>query len=269
VARADLVALLVPDQAMRAIHEAEVAPALRPGMTLVFAHGFNVHFGEIAAPPGVDVVLAAPKGVGPMLRAEYAAGRGVPGLVAVHQDASGHALADGVAYLHALGCTRAGVYETTFREETEADLFGEQAVLCGGVVELVRAGFDTLVEAGVRPEVAYFECFHELKLVVDLLYRGGLDLMHRSISETAGYGGATRGPRVVPAASRAAMREIMAEIRGGAFAREWLAEQRQGGGTLAAARAAARASLLETTGRRVRRLMPWTEEGAAAAQSEG
>src|SRR2546422_6146695 len=187
-AAADIIMMLVPDQEARALYESAVAPALRPGKTLMFAHGFNVHFKEIVAPAGVDVSMIAPKSPGHLVRSEYEAGRGVPALVAVHRDASGHALEDALAYAAGIGCPRAGVLETTFREETETDLFGEQAVLCGGVTALIKAGFETLTNAGYAPEIAYFECLHELKLIVDLMYRGGMGFMRRSISDTAEYG---------------------------------------------------------------------------------
>jgi len=264
-AAADLIMLLVPDQTMRDIYDAEVAPVLQPGKTLLFAHGFNVHFGEIVPPAGVDVAMVAPKSPGHLVRSEYEEGRGVPGLVAVHQDASGHALADALAYAAGIGCTRAGVIETTFREETETDLFGEQAVLCGGVTALVKHGFETLTEAGYSPEMAYFECLHELKLIVDLMYRGGLGFMRYSISDTAEYGDYTRGPRVVTEQSREAMRQILAEIQSGQFAREWLAEHRGGHAQFDAMRTADDQHPLERTGRALRAMMPWSVEGQAAA----
>src|SRR2546421_352061 len=192
-AAANVVMVLVPDQEARAVYEAGIARTLGPGKTLLFAHGFNIHFGEIVPPPSVDVAMIAPKSPGHMVRSEYQAGRGVPALVAVQRDASGHALADALAYAAGIGCTRAGVLETSFKEETETDLFGEQAVLCGGVTALVQAGFETLTNAGYAPEIAYFECLHELKLIVDLMYRGGMGFMRRSISDTAEYGDYTRG----------------------------------------------------------------------------
>ena len=260
-AAADTVMLLVPDQDMRAIYEHDVAPALRPGKTLMFAHGFNIHYGEIAAPAGVDVTMVAPKSPGHLVRSEYEAGRGVPGLVAVHQDASGHALADALAYAAGIGCTRAGVIETTFKEETETDLFGEQAVLCGGVTALVKAGFETLTQAGYRPEMAYFECLHELKLIVDLMYRGGMQFMRYSISDTAEYGDYTRGPRLITEETRAEMRRMLEEIRNGAFAREWLAENRAGQPNFERLREADRDHEIERVGRVLRAMMPWSQEG--------
>jgi ketol-acid reductoisomerase len=235
----------------------------------MFAHGFNIHYGEISPPAGVDVSMVAPKSPGHLVRSEFAAGRGVPALVAVHQDASGHALANALAYAAGIGCTRAGVLETSFREETETDLFGEQAVLCGGVTALVKSGFETLIEAGYSAEMAYFECLHELKLIVDLMYRGGLGFMRYSISDTAEYGDYTRGPRLVTAETRAEMQRILAAIRDGSFAREWLAENRQGRPNFERLRQADREHPIEQVGRRLRAMMPWSEEGKAAAQQRG
>jgi ketol-acid reductoisomerase len=246
---------------MRAIYEAGVAPALGPGKTLMFAHGFNIHYGEIAPPAGVDVTMVAPKSPGHLVRSEYEAGRGVPALVAIHQDASGHALADALAYASGIGCTRAGVIETTFREETETDLFGEQAVLCGGVTALVKAGFETLTAAGYRPELAYFECLHELKLIVDLMYRGGLQFMRYSISDTAEYGDYTRGPRLITEETRAEMRRILEEIQNGSFAKEWLAENRAGRPEFERLRQADRDHEIERVGKVLRAMMPWSQEG--------
>ncbi|MDX2193847.1 MAG: ketol-acid reductoisomerase [Gemmatimonadales bacterium] len=261
---ADVVMLLVPDQSMRVIYDDGVRAALRPGKTLLFAHGFNVHFGEIRPPADVDVALVAPKSPGHLVRSEYAAGRGVPGLIAVHQDASGRAREDALAYAAAIGCTRAGVLETSFREETETDLFGEQAVLCGGVSSLVKTGFETLVEAGYAPEMAYFECLHELKLIVDLMYRGGLQFMRHSISDTAEYGDYTRGPRVIDEGTRDRMRQILAEVRSGQFAREWLAECRTGAVEFTRMRKEDAHHPLEETGRALRAMMPWSVEGEQA-----
>ena len=259
-AAADTIMLLVPDQDMRAIYDRDVAPGLRPGKTLMFAHGFNIHYGEIAPPAGVDVTMVAPKSPGHLVRSEFEAGRGVPGLVAVHQDASGHALADALAYASGIGCTRAGVIETSFKEETETDLFGEQAVLCGGVTALVKAGFETLTQAGYRPEMAYFECLHELKLIVDLMYRGGMQFMRYSISDTAEYGDYTRGPRVITEETRAEMRRILDQIRDGSFAREWLAENRAGRPNFERLRQADRDHEIERVGKTLRAMMPWSEE---------
>ncbi|MGH7529600.1 MAG: ketol-acid reductoisomerase [Gemmatimonadales bacterium] len=266
---ADVIMLLVPDQEARAVYEAAIAPALGAGKTLMFAHGFNVHFGEIVPPPVVDVSMIAPKSPGHLVRSEFQAGRGVPALVAVHQDASGAALANALAYAVGIGCARAGVIATTFAEETETDLFGEQAVLCGGMTALVQAGFETLTEAGYAPEMAYFECLHELKLIVDLMYRGGLGFMRHSISDTAEYGDLTRGERVISPAVREEMRRLLADIRSGAFAREWIAENRAGATRFAALRRAAREHPIEQVGAQLRAMMPWTEEGRALGLGAG
>src|SRR3954463_16239905 len=262
-ADADVVMLLVPDQDMRAIYEAGVAPALGPGKTLMFAHGFNIHYGQIAPPAGVDVTMVAPKSPGHLVRSEYEAGRGVPALVAIHQDASGHALADALAYASGIGCTRAGVIETTFREETETDLFGEQAVLCGGVTALVKAGFETLTQAGYRPEMAYFECLHELKLIVDLMYRGGLGFMRYSISDTAEWGDYVSGPRIVTPAVKAAMKEVLNDIQSGAFAERFIKDQNTGRKEFENFRSQDREHQIEQVGERLRAMMPWSEEGKA------
>jgi ketol-acid reductoisomerase len=267
-AAADVIMMHTPDQDGRAIYEGGVAPGLKPGKTLMFAHGFNIHFGEIVPPAGVDVSMVAPKSPGHLVRSEFEAGRGVPGLVAVHQDASGQALANALAYASGIGCTRAGVIETSFREETETDLFGEQAVLCGGVTALVKAGFETLTAAGYRPEMAYFECLHELKLIVDLMYRGGMQFMRYSISDTAEYGDYTRGPRVVTDATRAEMRRILDAIQDGSFAREWLAENRNGRPNFERMRQADRHHEIERVGAQLRAMMPWSEEGKAAAAKQ-
>jgi ketol-acid reductoisomerase len=266
---ADVIMMLVPDQDARAIYDAEVASGLQPGKTLMFAHGFNIHYGEIAAPEGVDVSMVAPKSPGHLVRSEYQAGRGVPGLVAVHQDASGQALANALAYAAGIGCTRAGVIETSFQEETETDLFGEQAVLCGGVTALVKAGFETLTAAGYRPEMAYFECLHELKLIVDLMYRGGLQFMRYSISDTAEYGDYTRGPRIITDETRAAMQKILEAVQDGSFAREWLAENRAGRPNFQRLRQADRDHQIEQVGAQLRAMMPWSEEGKAASGEVG
>src|ERR1700734_4196125 len=227
VAGADLVAMLVPDMAQAGLY-ASIKSKLKKGATLLFAHGFNVHFGQIKPRKDLDVVLIAPKGPGGLVRRQYEQGRGVPCLLAVAQDASGHAHARALAYAHGIGGTRGGVLETSFAEETETDLFGEQAVLCGGATELVVRGYETLVEAGYQPAVAYYECLHELKLIVDLLHEGGITKMHRFISETAKYGDLTRGPRIVNKATKKEMRKILTEIQQGKFARQWIAENRGG-----------------------------------------
>ena len=265
---ADLVMMLVPDQHGRTVYEQDVADALAPGKTLMFAHGFNVHFKEIVPPSGVDVSMVAPKSPGHLVRSEFQAGRGVPALVAVERDSSGHALEDALAYAAGIGCTRAGVLPTTFREETESDLFGEQAVLCGGVTALIKAGFDTLVAAGYAPELAYFECLHELKLIVDLMYRGGMKFMRYSISDTAEYGDYTRGPTLITAAVRARMQEILADIQSGAFAREWIAESRRGAPDFQRMRREENDHLIERVGAELRVMMPWSEEGKAAAERQ-
>ena len=260
-AAAETIMMLVPDQDARGIYERDVAAGLAPGKTLMFAHGFNIHYGEIAPPVGVDVSMVAPKSPGHLVRSEYEAGRGVPALVAVHQDASGDALANALAYAGGIGCARAGVIETSFREETETDLFGEQAVLCGGVTALVKAGFETLTAAGYRPEMAYFECLHELKLIVDLMYRGGMQFMRYSISDTAEYGDYTRGPRLITEETRAEMRRILEEVQDGSFAREWLAENRAGRPNFERLRQEDRDHLIEQVGAKLRAMMPWAEEG--------
>jgi len=231
----------------------------------MFAHGFNIHFGEIVPPPGVDVSMIAPKSPGGLVRSEYQGGRGVPALVAIHQDASGNALANALAYATGIGCSRAGVLATTFAEETETDLFGEQAVLCGGATALIQAGFETLTEAGYSPEMAYFECLHELKLIVDLIYRGGLGFMRHSISNTAEYGDLTRGSRVISPAVREEMRRLLADIRSGAFAKEWIAECRAGAPRFEELRRAAKDHPIEQVGAKLRAMMPWTVEGARAS----
>ena len=254
---ADMIMVLVPDTSQAELYETELAPALTPGKTLMFAHGFNVHYGLIEPPPGVDVSMVAPKSPGHRVRELYQDGAGTPALVAVAQDASGHALADALAYARAIGCTRAGVIQTTFAEETETDLFGEQAVLCGGVSHLVKAGFDTLVDAGYQPELAYFECLHELKLIVDLMYQGGLNYMRYSVSDTAEYGDYRSGPRVVTDETRRAMRQLLTEIRDGSFAREWVSEHRGGRTKFNAARARDRDHRLERVGAQLRSMMPF------------
>jgi ketol-acid reductoisomerase len=265
---ADVIMMLVPDQDGRAIYEAGVARGLRAGKTLMFAHGFNIHFREIIPPAGVDVTMVAPKSPGHLVRSEFEAGRGVPALVAVHQDASGEALANALAYAAGIGCTRAGVIETSFREETETDLFGEQTVLCGGVTALVKAAFETLTAAGYRPEMAYFECLHELKLIVDLMYRGGMQFMRHSISDTAEYGDYTRGPRLITDETRAEMRRILEAIQDGSFAREWLDENRNGRPNFERLRQQDRDHEIEQVGAKLRAMMPWSEEGKGAERSE-
>lgn len=256
-AAADLVALLVPDQHMGDVYHQHVAGNLGAGEALLFAHGFNIHFGVIEPPQDVDVVMVAPKGPGHLVRRTYTEASGVPSLLAVHQDATGRARDLGLSYAWALGATRAGVLETTFEEETETDLFGEQVILCGGVSELVKASFETLVEAGYQPESAYFETLHELKLIVDLLYEGGLSWMRYSVSDTAEYGDYTRGKRIITEETRARMREILDEVRSGAFAREWIAQAREGAPYLLEQRAANREHPIEKVGAELRQMMPF------------
>src|SRR4051795_4415702 len=256
-AAADVIMMLTPDQDGRTVYEGGVAAGLRPGKTLMFAHGFNIHFGEIVPPSGVDVSMVAPKSPGHLVRSEFEAGRGVPGLVAVHQDASGQALANALAYASGIGCTRAGVIETSFREETETDLFGEQAVLCGGASALIKAGFETLVEAGYSPEMAYFECMHELKLIVDLFYQGGLNYMRYSVSNTAEYGHYTRGPRIITAETKKEMKRILKEVQDGTFAKEWIAEAKSGSKNFKAMKEKDKTHPVEVTGAKLRKLMSW------------
>ena len=259
-AAADTIMILVSDHIQGDIYSKEIAPHLAPGKTLMFAHGFNIHFGQIEAPTGVDVSMIAPKAPGHRVRELFVEGAGVPGLVAIHVDATGHALDNALAYALALGCLKAGVIETTFKEETESDLFGEQAVLCGGTAELVRAGFETLVNAGYAPEIAYFECLHELKLIVDLIQEGGLSYMRYSISDTAEYGDYTRGPRIVNEQTRAEMRKILGEIQSGQFAREWIDENKSGRHKFLATRESGHDSQLETVGRELRAMMPFLKK---------
>jgi len=251
------VQVLLPDELQAGLYRSEIAPHLKAGDVLGFSHGFNIHFGQIVPPDGVDVVMVAPKGPGTLLRDQYTAGQGVPCLLAVEQDASGRAQALGLAYAAGIGGATAGVIESTFAEETETDLFGEQCVLCGGVTELVKAGFDTLVEAGYQPEIAYFECLHELKLIVDLIYRGGIAFMRGAVSNTAKYGDLTHGRRIITEETRAEMRRILAEVVSGQFAREWILEN-QAGLPLFKARLKQEAEhSIEKVGRELRSLMSW------------
>jgi len=257
VKEADIIMVLLPDTAQARVYESDIAPNLEPGDTLMFAHGFNIHFGQITPPEGVDVSMIAPKGPGHLVRRTYVEGIGTPALVAVERDATGKALPRALAYADGIGVLRAGVIETTFKEETETDLFGEQAVLCGGSTSLISAGFDTLVAAGYQPEVAYFECLHELKLIVDLLYEGGMSWMRYSISDTAEYGDYTRGPRVVDEETRAEMRRILDEIQSGQFAKEWVGEAEDGFPNFKGMRKTARGTQIEEVGARLRTMMPW------------
>jgi ketol-acid reductoisomerase len=256
-AEADIIMNLAPDTAQAAIYRQSIAPHLKPGKTLMFSHGFNIRYGQIIPPASVDVSMVAPKSPGHRVRELYQEGKGTPGLVAVHQDASGQALAVALAYAKAIGCTRAGVIQTTFTEETETDLFGEQAVLCGGVSALVEAGFNTLVEAGYQPEIAYFECLHELKLIVDLMYQGGISYMRYSISDTAEHGDYSAGPKIITDETRAAMKQILADIQSGAYAEGWIDENAQGRPWFNARREAGRNTQIEQVGRDLRRMMPW------------
>ncbi len=256
-AEADVVVVLAPDTVQKEIWESGLAEAMNPGDVLLFGHGFNIHFGFVDPPDSIDVVMIAPKSPGHLVRRLYVEGQGVPALVAVHQDASGKAKDLAIAYGAAIGCARAGLLETTFQEETETDLFGEQAVLCGGVSHLISAAFDTLVEAGYQPEAAYFECLHELKLIVDLIYEGGLAGMRYSVSDTAEYGDLTRGPRIVNEQTRETMRDILSEIQSGQFAREWMDEWESGAKEFQRLRDEAQSSLVESVGADLRAMMPW------------
>ena len=258
--RADWIQILTPDETQGAFYEADIKPGLAKGKILGFSHGFSIHFKTIVPPPDVDVVMIAPKSPGHLLRRVYAEGRGVPSLLAIAQDASGRAHELALAYAYGIGSTRAGVLETTFKEETESDLFGEQAVLCGGLTSLMKKGFETLVEAGYQPEIAYFECIHEMKLIVDLIYEGGLGRMRYSISNTAEYGDLTRGPRVVGEETRAAMKKILADIQSGTFAREWIEENKTGSKKFAALREAEKKHSVETVGADLRSMMSWLEK---------
>jgi ketol-acid reductoisomerase len=252
---ASVMMILVPDHVQATVYEKEIAPNMTAGKTLMFAHGFNIHFGQIVPPKDVDVSMIAPKAPGHRVRELFTEGVGVPALVAIHQDASGKALENALAYALALGCLKAGVIETSFREETESDLFGEQVVLCGGVSELIRAGFETLTEAGYAPEIAYFECLHELKLIVDLIYEGGLGYMRYSVSDTAEYGDYTAGTRIITPETRKEMKKILAEIQSGEFAKAWMDENRSGRSNFLAMREAAKTQPIETVGKELRAMM--------------
>lgn len=260
VIEADIVMMLIPDEKQASTYKNEVAPNLRPGMALAFAHGFNIHFGQIVPPADVDVFMVAPKGPGHLVRRVFVEGQGVPCLIAVHQDATGRAHDIGLAYAKGIGGTRAGVLGTTFREETETDLFGEQAVLCGGVTALITAGFETLVEAGYAPESAYFECMHEMKLIVDLMYEGGMAKMRHSISDTAEYGDYVTGSRIVTEETRAEMRRILAEIQNGTFARNWIVENQANRPMFNAKRRQEAGHKIETVGKELRQMMSWLQK---------
>ena len=257
---ADLVVMLAPDTVQRSLFAAAVAPSLVPGDALFFGHGFNIRYGLITPPDGVDVAMVAPKGPGHLVRRQFSDGKGVPCLVAVEQDASGNALPLALSYAKGIGGTRAGVIETTFTEETETDLFGEQAVLCGGTTALVAAGFDTLVEAGYQPEVAYFECLHELKLIVDLLHEGGLKKMHQYVSDTAKYGDLTRGPRIIDAHVRENMKQVLKEVQDGTFAKQWIEENRTGQKNYKRLMQEDLDQGIEKVGRELRGRMSWLQE---------
>ncbi len=263
---ADVVMILIPDQDQKRVYEEEIAACMRAGKALGFGHGFNIHYDQIAAPPGVDVFMVAPKSPGHLVRRTFESGTGTPCLVAVAQDASGDALALAISYADAIGGTRAGVIESTFKDETETDLFGEQAVLCGGSQGLIQAGFETLVEAGYPEELAYFEVLHELKLIVDLYYEGGLEYMNYSISDTAEYGNYTRGPRVINAAVKAEMRRILSEIQSGSFAKEWIAECESGYENFNQRRTRTRHHPIEAVGKRLRKMMSWLRRSEAPVE---
>jgi ketol-acid reductoisomerase len=256
----DVVMVLVPDEKQAEVFDAEIRDGIAPGNLLMFAHGFSIHFGQIDPGPEVDVGMVAPKSPGHLVRRQFVEGNGVPGLVAIHQDASGSARELVLAYARGIGCTRAGVIETSFKDETETDLFGEQAVLCGGVTELVRAGYETLVEAGYDPRLAYFECLHELKLIVDLMYEKGITGMRYSVSNTAEYGDLTRGSRVIGEPTRAVMKEILGEIQSGEFAREWIAENKAGQESFQRMRAEGKNHQIEREGKELRSMMDWIDQ---------
>jgi len=269
--RADVIALLVPDPPMARLYKDSIAPNLRAGNTLVFAHGFNIHYKFISPPADIDVIMIAPKCPGHRLRELFTEGVGVPSLLAIEQDASGHAEQTGLAYALALGSLKAGVIRTTFKEETETDLFGEQTVLCGGVSALITTAFETLVEAGYQPEIAYFECLHELKLIVDLIYQGGIKYMRYSVSDTAEYGDYTRGPLVIDDHVRQTMKKVLADVQNGVFANEWMDENAKGRHHFMDMRAKASAHLIEKVGSELRKMMPWistSKTEVTAAQAE-
>ena len=256
-ARGDIIAVLIPDQAQPKVYREKIAPHLSPGKCLLFAHGFNIHYGQIVPPPDVDVIMVAPKAPGHRVREIFAEGGGTPGLLAVYRDATGNAKELALAYAKGIGCTRAGVIETTFAEETETDLFGEQVVLCGGVTALIKAAFEVLVEAGYQPEIAYFECLHELKLIVDLIQQGGLTYMRHSISDTAEYGDYVAGPRIVTEETKQEMRRILREVQDGTHAKNWILENLAGRPFFNTMREKEREHPIEEVGRKLRRMMPW------------
>ncbi|MEW6696269.1 MAG: ketol-acid reductoisomerase [Bacillota bacterium] len=259
-AKADVIQILLPDEIQGRVYSEEIEPYLTEGKALMFSHGFNIHFGQIVPPKNVDVFLVAPKSPGHLVRRMYAEGKGVPGLVAVHQDYTGKAKDIALAYAKGIGCTRAGVFDTTFKEETETDLFGEQAVLCGGLTQLITAGFETLVEAGYAPEMAYFECLHEMKLIVDLIYEGGLGMMRYSVSNTCEYGDYTRGPRVITEETRKEMKKILNEIQTGQFAKEWMLENMAKSPTFKTIARQQKEHQIEQVGAELRQMMPWLKK---------
>jgi ketol-acid reductoisomerase len=265
---ADVIMILLPDETMGDIYRTEIGPNVRSGSYLAFAHGFNIHFGQIVPPADVNVFMAAPKGPGHLVRAEYARGSGVPCLIAVHQDPAGNTKEIALAYASGVGGGRAGVFETSFREETETDLFGEQVVLCGGLTALIQAGYETLVEAGYAPEMAYFECLHEVKLIVDLIYEGGISNMRYSISNTAQYGDLTRGPRIVTDKTKKEMKKILDEIQSGVFARDWLLECKAGKPVFNALTRRGEEHSIEEVGGRLRAMMPWLKKGKLVDKSK-
>jgi ketol-acid reductoisomerase len=269
VAAADVIMVLVPDHIQADLFNNEIAPALRPGQTLMFAHGFSIHFGQVQPPDFIDVSMIAPKGPGHLVRSVFVEGGGVPALIAVQQDASGEAVDNALAYAYGIGALRAGVLATTFKEETETDLFGEQAVLCGGVSALVQAGFETLVEAGYQPESAYFECLHELKLIVDLMYKGGLGYMRYSISDTAEYGDYTAGKQVIGPDSRQAMKNLLAAIQDGSFAKQWILENKAGRPSFNAMRRQQAGTQVEEVGRELRAMMSWLQPSGQQLVTSG
>jgi ketol-acid reductoisomerase len=259
-ARGDIIMILVPDEHQRAVYNEQIKPGLKAGNAIAFAHGFNIHYGQVVPPAAVDVFMIAPKGPGHLVRRVFSQGGGVPCLIAVHQDATGKAKDIGLAYGKGVGGARAGIIETTFREETETDLFGEQSVLCGGLTELIRAGFDTLVDAGYQPEIAYFECLHEVKLIVDLIYEGGIANMRSSISDTAEYGDLTRGNRIITEETRKEMKKILAEIQSGQFPREWLVENQVGRPLYNARKRQDSEHRIEEVGEKLRGMMTWLSD---------
>ncbi len=265
---ADVIMILLPDEYHADIYKAEIAPNMKKGAYLAFAHGFNIHFGQIVPPPDTNVFMVAPKGPGHLVRSEYTKGSGVPCLIAIHQDPSGNTKDIALAYASAIGGGRAGIIETTFREETETDLFGEQVVLCGGLTSLIQAGFETLVEAGYAPEMAYFECLHEVKLIVDLIYEGGISNMRYSISNTAQYGDLTRGPRVITEETKKEMKKILGEIQDGVFAREWMLECRANKPVFNALTKKGEQHQIEEVGARLRAMMPWLKKGKLVDKSK-